>query len=267
MRRSLCTLLLLLVLSGCSAPPEDPLPRNSYDPEAFAVSGSFLTYSAGPSRVGVDVSSHQGEIDWQAVAQAGVEFAMIRAGYRGYTEGGLFEDPFFAQNIRGAQEAGLQIGVYFFSQAVSEAEALEEAEFLLRLIEDCPVSYPVVFDWERQSAETSRTRETDDSTITACAAAFCGAIEAAGYLPMVYTSPSKAYGELDLATLSDYPLWLAHYTPNYTFTSFRYHFSMWQYTSSGSVPGIAGGVDLNLALADFAVTSGEELTAETPSPN
>ena len=267
MRRIAALLLALLLCAGCESAarrPADPVPRNSYDPDAFAVSGGYLTYGAGVSHVGVDVSSHQGEIDWQAAADSGVEFAMIRAGYRGYTEGGLFEDACFAANMDGALAAGLEVGVYFFSQALTEEEALEEADFLLSLIDGCPITYPVVFDWERQSAETSRTREADGAVITACAAAFCSAVEAAGYLPMVYFSPSKAYGELDLSALTAWPFWLAHYTADYAFTTFRYHFSMWQYTSTGSVPGIRGNVDLDLALTDFSPPQDEAADSAAP---
>ena len=266
MLRKLLALLLvpLCLLAGCggdtpaeptSAPTVsvevDPVPKNEYDAEAFAVADGFLTYTGGFSAVGVDVSSHQKEIDWAAVAEAGVEFAMIRAGYRGYTEGGLFEDEYFRANLEGAAAAGLDVGVYFFSQAVSREEAREEAEFLLSLLDGYALTYPVVFDWERQSGETSRTRLTDGDTVTRCAVDFCEVVEAAGYLPMVYFSPSKGYGELDLETLMEWPFWLAHYTDGWQPTSFRYHFHVWQYSSTGSVPGIKGNVDLNLCLTEF----------------
>ncbi len=252
---------LLLLAAGCApraaqpapTPTPDPVPANTYLAEAFTVTDGFLTYSGDcPSLIGVDVSSHQGEIDWERVRDAGVEFAMLRAGYRGYTEGGLFEDERYRQNIEGALAAGLQVGVYFFSQAVDRAEAVEEAGYLISLIKDYDVTFPVVFDWERQSAEGSRTREVDGSTVTDCAEAFCTAMEAAGYLPMVYFSPSKGYNELDLERLMRWPFWLAHYTDGMAPTSFRYHFSIWQYSNSGAVDGIEGGVDLDLCLADLS---------------
>ena len=244
-------LLLALFLAGCG--PADPIPGNPYSAEDFVVAGGFLTYAGdAPSYVGVDVSSYQGEIDWPRVARAGVEFAIIRLGLRGYTEGGLFEDSCFSQNIEGALAAGLDVGVYFFSQAVSEAEAREEARFVLERLEGYEITYPVVFDWERQNYPDSRTRLTDGETQTACAAAFCQAIEQAGYLPMVYFSPSKAYDELDLARLLQWPFWLAHYTEDWQATSFRYQFAMWQYTSQGTVDGISTPVDLNLCLTEFS---------------
>lgn len=244
-------LALALLLPGCGA-PRDPVPANTYSAEDFVVAGGFLTYDGdGPSYVGVDVSAHQGEIDWEKVAAAGVEFAVIRAGYRGYTEGGVFQDEYFVRNMEGALAAGLKVGVYFFSQAVDTAEAEEEARQVLAWIEGYDVTWPVVFDWERQSYENSRTREVDGETQTACAIAFCRVIGEAGYLPMVYFSPSKGYTELDLEQLLEWPFWLAHYTEGWSATSFRYHFAMWQYTSAGAVDGIAGNVDLNLCLTEF----------------
>jgi GH25 family lysozyme M1 (1,4-beta-N-acetylmuramidase) len=201
--------------------------------------------------VGVDVSSYQGDIDWEAVAATGVQFAMIRAGYRGYTEGVLHEDSCFRKNMDGAVSAGLDVGVYFFSQAVSEEEAEEEAQYVLELLDGYQLTYPVVFDWERQSVDTSRTRLTDGETQTACAAAFCGVIKQAGYLPMLYFSPSKGYDELELERFTELPFWLANYTQNWAATNFQYHFSMWQYEQNGTVDGIDGKVDLDLCLTDF----------------
>jgi GH25 family lysozyme M1 (1,4-beta-N-acetylmuramidase) len=249
-------LALSLALSGCGGESEartDPVPANTYAAEDFVEAGGFLTYVGdGPSAVGVDVSSYQGEIDWEAVADAGVEFAIIRAGYRGYTEGGLFEDVCYRQNMDGALAAGLEVGAYFFSQAIDSAEAAEEARFVLDLLEGYEVTYPVVFDWERQDADTSRTSQTDGDTQTACAAAFCQTIEGAGYLPMVYFSPSKGYNELDLEQLAGWPFWLAHYTDGWSATSFKYHFVVWQYAQDGAVDGITGKVDLNLCLTDWS---------------
>ena len=216
------------------------------------VAGGFLTYDGdGPSYVGVDVSAHQGEIDWERVADAGIDFAMIRAGYRGYTEGGIFQDEYFVQNMEGAIAAGLEVWVYFFSQAVDEEEAVEEARQVLEWITPYDVAWPVVFDWERVSQENSRTLDTSGDAITNATIAFCREVEEAGYLPMVYFSPSKGYTELELERLLDWPFWLAHYTEDWSATSFRYHFAMWQYTSSGTVDGISTNVDLNLCLTDF----------------
>lgn len=141
--------------------------------------------------------------------------------------------------------------MYFFSQAVDEEEAVEEARQVLEWITPYDVAWPVVFDWERVSQENSRTLDTSGDAITNATIAFCREVEEAGYLPMVYFSPSKGYTELELERLLDWPFWLAHYTEDWSATSFRYHFAMWQYTSSGTVDGISTNVDLNLCLTDF----------------
>ena len=235
--------------------PEQPvsvLLPNTYDSSAFVVENGFLTYQGdAPSYIGVDVSSHQNEVDWEQVAAAGVDFAMIRVGYRGYTEGGIYQDHYWEENITGALDAGLSVGVYFFSQATSVEEAREEALQTLIWIADYDITYPVVFDWERVSGPHSRTSSTTGDMITACAQAFCQLVEEAGYTAMTYGSPSKVGSDLDLAQLTDYPFWLAHYTTDWNPTSFPYHYDMWQYTSSGSVDGIEGRVDLSLCLTEW----------------
>ena len=241
-------------------PPEDAgdssgIAPNTYDGDAFVVKNGFLTYQGdAPSYVGIDVSSHQGQIDWAQVAAAGVDFAMIRVGYRGYTVGSINKDAYFDYNIQNALANGLEVGVYFFSQATTEEEALEEARQTLDWIRGYDITYPVVFDWEEVDEEGSRSQGADGQTVTQCALAFCGAVEDAGYLAMTYGSPSKIYaGGLDLSQLQDYPFWLAHYTTGWTPTSFRHHYHMWQYSSNGTVPGIQGRVDLDLCLTDFSL--------------
>ncbi|HCO62775.1 MAG TPA: hypothetical protein DIT49_05130 [Clostridiales bacterium] len=241
---------------GTVTEPEEQIPGNAYSAQAFQVVDGFLTYQEGHSAIGVDVSSYQGEIDWQQVADAGVEFAIVRVGLRGYTQGGLMEDNNYVKNLEGALAAGLDVGVYIFSQAVTTQEAVEEAEFLLERIAGYSITYPVVYDWEEQQAEGSRTAGLPGSVQTDCAAAFCERIAQAGYQPMVYFSPTKAYEELELERLTDWPFWLAHYTQDWQATTFRYHFAMWQYTDQGQVSGIPGAVDLNLCLKDFS--AGEE---------
>lgn len=251
------SLALLAACGGESAqtalpsptPSADIIPPNPYDSTAFVEAGGFLSYTGeGESIVGIDVSNHQGEIDWPRVAGAGVEFVMIRVGYRGYESGIIHQDKSFLRNIKGAQEAGLDVGIYFFSQAITPEEAVREAAQTVAWLEGYEIAYPVVFDWERQEAESSRTRETDGATITACAVAFCEMIQSAGYQPMVYGSPSKAYNTLELEKLLAYPFWLAHYTPDWAATSYRYQFDIWQYSDQGQVDGIAVPVDLNLCL-------------------
>lgn len=218
--------------------------KNEYDADAFVMRDGFLRYEVAPYRIGIDVSTHQGLIDWQAVADAGVEFAILRVGYRGSTEGKLYEDEQFSENLAGARAAGLQIGVYFFSQALTTEEAEEEAELACRLLDGESLELPVFYDWEEVSGG-SRVESAASVPMTDCAIAFCEAVERKGYTAGVYFNQSYGYGYLELERLQDYTLWLAEYcdTP-----SFRYHFDCLQYTDSGTVDGIEGAVDLNLMI-------------------
>ncbi len=237
-------------------PLPEPMPKraNTYYNDFYHLDEEtgYLSYLAGPYTQGIDVSAHQKEIDWSRVAATGMQFAMVRAGYRGYTLGAIQKDEYFDANMRGALSNGMEVGVYFFSQALTPAEAEEEAYQLLEWIQGYDITYPVVFDWEEQDKEDSRTQATDGNTITACALAFCKVISDAGYIPMTYGSPRKVYkGNLALEYLQDYPFWLAHYTIDTAPTSFLYHYNMWQYSSDGAVDGIEGRVDLNICLTDW----------------
>ena len=212
----------------------------------------WMTYRDGNITAvqGIDVSSHQGEIDWQAVADSGIRFAIIRAAFRGYgQEGRLVEDSRFTENISGALAAGLDVGVYCFSQAVTVEEAQEELALTLDLIAPYEITYPVVYDWERMPADRdARTHEVTGETLTAMAAAFCREAEEAGYTPAVYANQNLAYLTLDLSQLKAWPFWLAQYSSAPTF---YYRCDLWQYSHTGTVPGIQGDVDLNLAFRDF----------------
>ncbi len=240
---------------GYPLPEPREVPANSYDNERYLLDeNGYLSYQGGWYARGVDVSAHQKEVDWSRVAAAGMSFAMIRAGYRGYTLGTIVKDEYFDANMSGALANGMDVGVYFFSQALTPAEAEEEARQVLEWIKDYRVTYPIVFDWEEQDKEDSRTRNTDGNTVTACALAFCKVIKDAGYTPMTYGSPRKIdEGGLALEYLGDYPaFWLAHYTKETAPTSFRYHYDIWQYSSTGRVDGIEGNVDLNIALTNYS---------------
>ena len=225
---------------------EPTVPENSYDPAGFYEEGGFKRYKSEDTlaSVGVDVSSHQQEIDWELVAANGVEFAMIRVGYRGYTEGEIQPDEYFVQNIEGARAAGLDVGVYFFSQARDEQEAIDEANYVLEQIKDYPLSYPVIFDWEDIEAD-ARTDGMDSVQLTKNAIAFCDTIEQAGYRAGVYFNQRFGYEEFDLESLQDYVFWLAEYNDT---PSFSFHFQIWQYCNDGRVDGIKTDVDLNLAF-------------------
>ena len=221
-------------------------PANPYGPEDFEYVGDYLACTAGSAVLGVDVSSHQGEIDWEQVRDAGMEFAIIRLGYRGYTSGGVYEDDCALANLEGARAAGLKVGAYFYSQALDEGEARREAQFCLDLLAGQMLDLPVVYDWEFAGADTRSANMTSDA-LMACTRAFCREVEEAGYEAMVYFNPHLAENLLRLEELQEYPFWLAMYTDQMTWP---YDVEMWQYTATGSVPGIEGDADINLWFSE-----------------
>ena len=204
---------------------------------------------------GIDVSEHQLEIDWAQVGLQNYDFAYIRAGRRGYTQGGIFEDEYFRKNYQGAKGCGLDLGVYFFSQAISISEAIEEANWVLDLVKDYPVSLPIVFDWEKQEASDSRTADIPGSTVTDCAVAFCETIKNAGYEPCVYLNRIPGYYTFDISRLQNYKIWFALpcNPPDIIHPSFYYRIDMWQYTADATVPGISVGTDVNYIFEKKAV--------------
>ena len=231
------------------SPSERSVPVNPYHADDYYYHSGFLACAKSEvSRVGVDVSSHQQEIDWQAVADAGVDFAIVRVGYRGYSDGEIFTDSMAGQNLRGALDAGLDVGVYFFSQAVTEQEAREEAWFVLDTIDGLPIRYPVLFDWEGVADDAARTDEVTGPEMTRFAQAFCEEAERAGYTAGVYFNQSYGYNSLDLRALNGYEFWLAEYDEA---QSFAYEVQLWQYDYQGRVPGIETTVDLNLCYKDY----------------
>lgn len=200
------------------------------------------------SKLGIDVSKHQGEIDWEQVADAGIEFAFVRVGYRGSREGSLYVDECKDANLQGAIENGIPVGVYFYSQAITVEEAIEEAELVLEAIEGYDITYPIVFDTEYYESEIARGNATSRVDRTAIAKAFCQRIEEAGYQPMVYASTRWSIMNIDRDELADYPFWFAYYGDT---VSYRYDFEIWQYSASGTVPGVKGDCDMNLLLGDW----------------
>lgn len=227
------------------APTYAPPASNPYGPEDFAQVDGYLACVTGPYSMGVDVSEYQGDIDWEKVKNAGVEFAFIRVGGRGWgEEGRLYPDSRAQEYYEGAKAAGLEVGAYFFSQAVSVAEAMEEARFALSLLEGWELDLPVVFDWEYVSAD-ARTANVKARTLTDCTLAFCDVIEDGGLEAMVYFNPSQGRDLLHLEELTIYPFWLAMYEAP---MNYPYEVEYWQYTETGSVPGIYGKADINLRL-------------------
>lgn len=246
-----CALFFLVPRDRRAAPVTEPSyepvpgmtqPANPYGPEDFEYQGDYLACTAGSAVLGVDVSSHQGEIDWEQVRDAGMEFAIIRLGYRGYTSGGVYEDDYALANLEGARAAGLKVGVYFYSQALDEGEARREAQFCIDLLDGQALDLPVVFDWE-YAGEDTRSADMTSDALMACTRAFCRTVEEAGYEAMIYFNPHIAENLLRLEELQEYPFWLAMYSDQMTWP---YDVEMWQYTATGSVPGIEGDTDINL---------------------
>jgi len=231
--------------------PIEGIATYSYNNDAFYTENGIKKYSHNGSRamVGIDVSQHQGEIDWQKVAAQGVEFAMIRVGYRGYTDGGIYEDTRWRENIEGAKAAGIKVGVYFFSQALNREEAWEEAYFVLERITNYDLDFPVVFDWEDIFNTPARTSGITTGSLCDAAEAFCETVKAAGFIPMVYFNTYISLRLYDLSRICAYDFWYAGYTevPNY-----YYHFTMWQYSDKGSLDGIDEPVDMNLSFVDYS---------------
>lgn len=238
--------------SGRTLDVLEGVPVNTYDLDQFVRDEETgrMTYAAEDleTLVGIDVSSWQRNIDWEAVAADGVDFAIIRVGYRGYTQGIVYEDAYFERNIQGALDAGLDVGVYFYSQAITEEEAIEEAEFVLERIEGYDITFPVVFDWELPDDEEARTNGLDNDILTLCALRFCETIEAAGYEPAVYFYTWLGYFQYDLSQFAQYGFWYAG-----TYPTFYYHFQMWQYSSTSVVAGISTGVDMNIGFVDYNI--------------
>ncbi len=224
------------------------LPLCSYDYGRLKEEDGFKYYTdkdgSKTSRTGIDVSEFQQPVDWNKVSAAGIEFAMVRVGYRGYGSAGtLVEDKMFRSHMDGALWAGLDVGVYFFSQAVSGEEALEEAQFVLERIGEYDITYPVAFDTEEIKDDTARTDGLDRRQFTDNCIIFCDRIEEAGYDSMIYANMKWMAFTLELERLADYDKWYADYEP---VPQCPYEFSMWQYTETGKVSGIDGSVDLNV---------------------
>lgn len=222
----------------------DGFPMLSHEPENFSLDSSGrMTYSGETYLTGIDVSEHQGKIDWEKVAADGVDFVMIRMGYRGSTAGGLYTDEYFTENIAGANAAGIDVGVYFYSQAVTPEEALEEADYVLEAIRPYKVTFPVVFDWEIVGGSEARTYTVSRAVLCECAEAFCDAVEDEGYDAMIYFTQYLGYRKYILRQLTDYEFWYAEYEAQ---PRIVFDFDMWQYSSTGKVNGIDGDVDLNI---------------------
>jgi len=223
----------------------EDLPVNPLSQEDFAegrYTGSDYTVTNG-----IDVSEHQGLVDWEAVAADGIDFAIIRAGYRGYSQGGLFADDYFFENMEGALDNGVELGVYFFSQAITPEEAAEEADFLMdELLADYPpetFAHPIFYDWESITTDDARTDGLGGEVLTECALAFCARLAERGYTPGVYAYRNLGYFSYDLPRMTHLTWWMAALND---YPDFYYKHDFWQYSITGSVAGIDGEVDRNM---------------------
>lgn len=235
-------------------PIQDNLKKHDYVYENFvAQDNKEIVYMSEADTIlsikGIDVSKHQGEIDWKKVSENGVSYAFVRAGFRGNSEGKLVEDEFFADNMEGAADNGIHTGVYFYTQAMTPKEAKEEAEFVLDLIEPYDVTYPIVLDLEETGSDSARTADMTKEEYTEAAIAFCETIKEAGYTPMIYGNLKTFMIMLDMEQIEEYDKWFAYYDST---VYFPYDFAIWQYSSKGRVPGIKGDVDLNVGMKDYA---------------
>ena len=192
----------------------------------------------------MDVSAFQRDIDWKKVARSGIDFAIIRLGYRGYGSGKLVEDEYAQKNLAGATEAGLPIGAYFFSQALSMDEADQEIEYMLGILGDYRLDMPIILDWEIPASD-ARTANMDARTLTDIQLYFCEKMKGLGYQPMVYFNWHQSENLYYLSELEDFPFWLALYQDR---MRYPWKVEMWQYTCTGRVPGINGDVDINVYM-------------------
>ena len=234
---------------------EGQISTNPYNTENFRIDNGFMAYfdenGEKISHLGCDLSYHNKIVNFDELAASGCEFVMLRCGYRGYSEGGMVKDEKFDRYASEAQRVGLKIGVYFFTQALTPEEAVEEAEFTLKLIEDYDISYPVAFDTEYIDDENARTNVTEisDELRSEICTAFCERIAKEGYYPMIYASENWFRRYLEVESLRKYDFWAPQYLDE---NDFLYDFTIWQYTDKGSIPGVKGDVDLDISMVDYA---------------
>ena len=208
----------------------------------FGSDGALMT---GNGVLGIDVSRWNGSIDWKAVKNSGVSFVIIRCGYRGSSEGALIEDPKFTTNIKGAVNAGLKVGIYFFTQAINEREAVYEASYVIDKIKNYKITYPVFLDVEPSGG---RADKISKETRTNVCKAFCQTIQNAGYTAGIYANKNWLEEKIDVSQLNAYKIWLAQYAAQPTYSG---RYEMWQYKSTGVISGISGNVDLNLSYMGY----------------
>ena len=230
-------------------PISDTIPARTYDPAGLVLNDrnemEYQVNGTVESVKGIDLSRYQGEVDWAKVAADGVDYAMIRVGIRGYGTGEIVLDDTLDTNMMGATYEGIDVGAYFFTQAISEEEAIEEANAVIEALAPYNITYPVAIDVEDVNDSEARTANLTAQQRTDYVIAFCETLEAAGYTPMIYGNLKTFCDMLEMERLNDYEKWFAFYD---SYVYFPYEISMWQYTDSGSVNGIEGNVDLNITF-------------------
>ena len=241
---TLALLILLssttLLLNGCSeyvSPYNFDNLKNEQERFSYYEDGNLVSQTA------VDVSDLQGKIDWERVSEDGIDFAMIRLGRRGYTEGNIYLDNYYYENVSGVQSEGMPFGVYFFSQAITEDEAIEEANFVIKHLSGSGISYPVVFDHEPVESADGRANNLSKNELTHITKAFCQKIEDAGYTPMIYGNAFDME-RLNLNDLKGIDVWYAEYESSQP--PGQFDFAMWQYSSTANVSGINTQADLSI---------------------
>lgn len=230
------------------------LAKNTYDftkLEEKAGIRRYLQNGKDISYVGVDLSKHNGTVNFDSMKAAGVDYVMIRLGSRGYSTGQIALDEKFTENIQGAVAAGLDVGVYFSSQAVSQEEAIQEANFVVQNLEPykANVKYPLAFDMEFVSNDKARIEGLSREDKTTIAATFLEGVKAAGYVPMIYGDKEWLLKEIDLTKLQNFDVWLSQESdmPDYP-----YQFAMWQYSTEGVLNGVTGKANLNISFVGYS---------------
>lgn len=226
-------------------------PKNDYDLENDLISeNGILKYrdSKRESITGADLSKYNGAVDFAKLKEGGIKFVMLRLGSRGYGTGKITLDEKFVEYAQNAQVNGLQIGAYFYSQAVNETEAVEEANYIVGAVSGFNVKYPIAIDIERVTGDEARTDKLTNKERTAVVKSFCDTVKGYGYKPIIYATTEMLIGGLNLEELTDYDVWLADEKSP---TKYPYRFSMWQYNKKGRIDGITGDIDLDLSFIDY----------------
>lgn len=236
-------LVVYLILKSNKKEEETAI-KGPYDLEKFDMSKEYYTYEDEKytSVVGIDISEHNDEIDFEAVKESGIEFAFIRIGWRGYSEGKIYVDKRFEEYYAGAKEAGLKVGVYFFSQAINQDETKEEADFVLETLNGRSLDLPIVYDFETIDYDEARTDNLTKEQVTSNAVTFLKTVSTK-YDAMLYANLSLLKNKYEETILKTFPLWYAQY---YTEPETLNDFKIWQYSETGSVNGIDGEADLNI---------------------